>query len=470
MATRGVASSSIAGTKELNAKERRLLRRAQERMAAESGPLAPPTPTTITKTKVTSVSITKGKNTTTTPSLIESVAKKVSSKDIMPFTMPPGGLESLNAKQRRLYKRAQGRAAQEAGPVATQINADTSTRVKRKRSVETPHIVFVGQLGFKTTAEALQEHLEKGGVAGIVHVRLLTEKGTGKSRGQAFVTLIDAENQYKCLSLHHTKLDGRVINVERSCGGKNVDKRKEKITALRGEQKVALRATCNRILKEKIEAGELKPGELDEQAVGLLTRYDGGMASAILEAYCAEDRDRLRNRSAYFMMLAKRVIDEGIEAVLADTAMTKARRAAQTAGVPYVPGEMKEEKGKGGAPPVKRTKGKSEQPQQQQEEPEEVTDEEEEEEERGWGMPHHNELGDAMDKTSKSSSTGRDSGATGVGAKGHGDYYDITRVFGSVRGRGGFGGAGRGGGGGRGRGYGCGRGRGGGGIGRGGGR
>ena len=250
-----------------------------------------------------------------------------------------------------------------------------------------------------------------------------------------------------------------------------MDKRKEKITALRGEQKMALQATCDRILKEKIEAGELKPGELDEQAVGLLTRYDGAMASAILEAYCAEDRDRLRNPSAYFMMLAKRVIEEGIEAVLADTAMTKARRAAQAAGVPYVPGEKKEEREKGGAPAVKKTKRENEQPQQQREEPEEVTDEEEEEEERGWGMPHHNELGDAMDKTSNSNSSSvRGGGATGVGGRGQGrgDDYDITRVFGSVRGRGGFGGAGREGGGGRGRGFGGGRGKGGGG--RGGGR
>eukprot|EP00624_Nannochloropsis_granulata_P000695 evm.model.NODE_1278_length_22383_cov_20.731983.4 len=415
--------------------------------------------------------MTKGKSTTTITIPIKAFTKKPPSKDTMPFIMPPGGLESLNAKQRRLYKRAQERAAQETGPVATEVNADTSARMKRKRAVENPHIVFVGQLGFKTTAEALREHLEKGGVAGPVQVRLLTEKGTGKSRGQAFVTLIDAENQYKCLSLHHTKLDGRVINIERSCGGKNMDKRKEKITALRGEQKVALQATCDRILKEKIEAGELKPGELDDQAVGLLTRYDGAMASAILEAYCAEDRDRLRNSSAYFMMLAKRVIEEGIEAVLADTAMTKARRAAQAAGVPYVPGEKKDEREKGGAPAVKKTKRESEQPQQQREEPEEVTDEEEEEEERGWGMPHHNELGDAMDKTSnRSSSTGRVVVATAVGGRGQGrgDDYDITRVFGSARGRGGFGGAGRGGGGGRGRGYVGGRGRGGGG--RGGGR
>ena len=128
-------------------------------------------------------------------------------------------IESLNAKQRRLYKRAQERAAEEADPIAPKKDAGASAGMKRKRAVENPHIVFVGQLGFKTTAEALREHLEKGGVAGAIQVRLLTEKGTGKSRGQAFVTLVDAENQYKCLSLHHSKLEGRVINVERSCGG-----------------------------------------------------------------------------------------------------------------------------------------------------------------------------------------------------------------------------------------------------------
>ncbi len=162
----------------------------------------------------------------------------------------PAGVDisALNAKQRRLLKRAQERG--EAPPPAVAAaskpaGAGISTK-KRKRAGDgdddegegakergVPHVVFVGQLGFKTTAEQLRAHLEEGGVTGGVQVRLLTDKKTGKSKGQAFVTLADAERQFKCLALHHTKLDSRVINVERSCGGKNADKRKERISSLR---------------------------------------------------------------------------------------------------------------------------------------------------------------------------------------------------------------------------------------------
>ena len=174
------------------------------------------------------------------------------------------------------------------------------------------------------------------------------------------MTLDDAENQYKCLSLHHSKLDGRVINVERSCGGKNVDKRKQKITALRDEQKEVLKSTCDRILQEKIEAGVLKKEELDEQAVGLLTRYDGATASAILDNYCAEERERLRNPSAFFMMLAKRVVEEGIPSP--EAAAATGAGAGAGAGASAGPAKKREERGGGGGEHEKKKPRRSEAP------------------------------------------------------------------------------------------------------------
>eukprot|EP00033_Pygsuia_biforma_P001947 GCRY01002169.1.p1 GENE.GCRY01002169.1~~GCRY01002169.1.p1 ORF type:complete len:267 (-),score=48.61 GCRY01002169.1:52-759(-) len=89
-------------------------------------------------------------------------------------------------------------------------------------------ILFVGNLNFKTTKEQLQQHLEK--VGSILGIRFLTNQQTGKSKGCAFVDVADPESVEKILLLHHTKLDGRVINVELTAGGGgNKTNRKQKI-------------------------------------------------------------------------------------------------------------------------------------------------------------------------------------------------------------------------------------------------
>lgn len=55
-------------------------------------------------------------------------------------------------------------------------------------------------------------------------MRLLTRKGTNppRSKGMAFVEVEDAESAYQCLGLHHSRLDGRLLNVERTSGGGKV--------------------------------------------------------------------------------------------------------------------------------------------------------------------------------------------------------------------------------------------------------
>lgn len=55
---------------------------------------------------------------------------------------------------------------------------------------------------------------------------------------------------FKCISLHHTLFKGRLINVERSCGGRNNIKRLEKIQQFRTEQQIKLSEASTRILNE----------------------------------------------------------------------------------------------------------------------------------------------------------------------------------------------------------------------------
>jgi len=78
--------------------------------------------------------------------------------------------------------------------------------------------VFVGQLPYTATAQSVKDHFVNAGIAGEVSVRLLTEKGTNKSRGMAFVQLASEEDVSAALGLHQSELDGRWINVERSVG------------------------------------------------------------------------------------------------------------------------------------------------------------------------------------------------------------------------------------------------------------
>ena len=94
--------------------------------------------------------------------------------------------------------------------------------------------VFVGQLSFKTTAEGLRGLFEQRGVPG-VKVRLLTDRKTKRSRGMAFVELLDEFAVTKALRIHHQMLDGRQINVERTVGGggSKSERRKEKLSKLR---------------------------------------------------------------------------------------------------------------------------------------------------------------------------------------------------------------------------------------------
>jgi hypothetical protein len=98
-----------------------------------------------------------------------------------------------------------------------------------------PYVVFVGQLSFTTTKEAIEEHFRAGGVGGVMTVRLLTSKGSENSRGMAFVEIEGSKELRNALAMHHTTLDGRRVNVEQSAGG-GKRKRSEAIEAKRSDR------------------------------------------------------------------------------------------------------------------------------------------------------------------------------------------------------------------------------------------
>jgi hypothetical protein len=106
---------------------------------------------------------------------------------------------------------------QQAGPVdpAAAVAAAAGHEAKG------PYIVFIGQLSYEATHDAIDAFLRGKGIEGDVKIRLMTDKKTKKSKGSAFVELEGSREMNKCIALHHSKFQGRRINIERSCGGRN---------------------------------------------------------------------------------------------------------------------------------------------------------------------------------------------------------------------------------------------------------
>jgi hypothetical protein len=128
-----------------------------------------------------------------------------------------------------------------------------------------PQVAFLGQLSYNSTESSIEGYLRDKQIKGDIKVRLLTEANSNRSRGMAFVTVEAAAELHKVLALHHTKLDGRRINVERSCGGRNKNQRSEKITAYRKEQASRAQDEIDQVLMGYYREGILDKGNVEKK-------------------------------------------------------------------------------------------------------------------------------------------------------------------------------------------------------------
>ena len=71
--------------------------------------------------------------------------------------------------------------------------------------------IFVGNLDFGTTAASIRSLFEPHGT--VEDVKLITDRGTGASRGFAFVEMADPEASLAIAALDGTIVDGRAIKV-----------------------------------------------------------------------------------------------------------------------------------------------------------------------------------------------------------------------------------------------------------------
>ncbi|GMI16230.1 hypothetical protein TrLO_g2386 [Triparma laevis f. longispina] len=250
-------------------------------------------------------------------------------------------LDKMSSKERRSAKRKMEALVAESKGVDVAVfreekkemeekeeaKVKAASEVKESETVEedkgddrkkvNPYIVFVGQLNFKTTEKDLSEHVKKNvskEVAKTVKIRILTDKESKKSKGMGFIETTTPENLFELLALHHTNLDGRRINVERSAGkGGGKEKRQDKIKSFRKEQKEKMVETVEKVFKEYQERGEIKEGELDDLVKEVCSRHSVVVVDQSLKEYVEMRGDGLENPSAYLNSIVSRVASEGVD-------------------------------------------------------------------------------------------------------------------------------------------------------------
>ena len=114
------------------------------------------------------------------------------------------------------------------------------------------YILFLGNLPRDASQDDIIDHFSKRGVA-ISELRLLTEKESGKSKGCAFAEFNGNKAMQDALKFHRSKLQGRTINVEVTCGGGG--KGNERLKKIRERNRTLRRATAvksGKVMKSKI--------------------------------------------------------------------------------------------------------------------------------------------------------------------------------------------------------------------------
>ncbi|KAF8641107.1 hypothetical protein AX17_000750 [Amanita inopinata Kibby_2008] len=123
-------------------------------------------------------------------------------------------------EKERKQKRKKNEALDSAGEGAQDMKVAVS---QGKGKAKERFILFVGNLKYTTTSEALRGHFSSCDPPPVI--RLLTPKAaangksTAKSKGCAFLEFSHRNALQQALQLHQSKLDGRLINVELTAGG-----------------------------------------------------------------------------------------------------------------------------------------------------------------------------------------------------------------------------------------------------------
>jgi RNA recognition motif-containing protein len=173
-------------------------------------------------------------------------------------------------------------------------------------------IMFLGQLPYTATVPILEaffkQHLQHP-----FKVRLLTEKHTNKPRGIGFLEVSEVSDIERALALHHTNLQGRVINIELTARGGNLtENRKKKLEDLKQQQNAKTRAQVEQLVDECIadSEGRLVKKDFDTILMDALFTFPFLTVRELLVEAARPDKggmgEGINNRSAWLMGLVKR--------------------------------------------------------------------------------------------------------------------------------------------------------------------
>ncbi|KAI5450803.1 hypothetical protein NCC49_002809 [Naganishia albida] len=149
------------------------------------------------------------------------------------------GAQGVDGEFKPKSEKAKGKEKEVEAKADGAVEGEEKPAKKTKKDIKQRFILFVGHMSYDTTAAGLAGHFEKE-IGTKPSVRLLTTKPTpatrfhkaseSRSRGIAFVEFPNSGALQAGLKLHHTMLDGKVINVELTAGGGGAtEQRKQKI-------------------------------------------------------------------------------------------------------------------------------------------------------------------------------------------------------------------------------------------------
>ncbi|KAL1760963.1 hypothetical protein FB107DRAFT_269668 [Schizophyllum commune] len=144
------------------------------------------------------------------------------------------GAGAGKTKKGKGKKRAEGEGAEGGAAAAAPkskkrkreddvVDGDKEESARPEKKVKQRLILFVGNLKFSTSKEAIQRHFSA--CEPPPEIRLLTPKTTKpgaaptKSKGCAFLEFQNKTALQQALKLHQSELEGRLINVELTAGG-----------------------------------------------------------------------------------------------------------------------------------------------------------------------------------------------------------------------------------------------------------
>lgn len=171
-------------------------------------------------------------------------------------------------RKKKKRKAASGDEAQDADAEGE----ETKKPVKAsKADVKQRFILFIGNLKYTTSKEAVQQHFSSCDPP--PDVRLMKPKpseggkSTAKSKGFAFLEFPSKPGLQQALKLHHSELEGRKINVELTAGGGG--KSENRIAKVKERNKELHNQRVKRVEKLKNSKG----GEGKDVQLGRPQRY-----------------------------------------------------------------------------------------------------------------------------------------------------------------------------------------------------